>query len=102
MNGDVSIIIFGRLGRNPELKYTQKQEPVCHLAVAEQIEGLERPEWHKVVVWGKQAEQCNLYLHKGASVFVRGRKLLREFTTKEGTKKEYQEIKAEIIGFPNF
>ena len=100
MSGQGLILFYGRLGKKPELKYTQKQEPVCYLAVAEQIEGKEKPTWHKVVVWGKQAEQCNLFLEKGAAVFVRGRNLEREFTTKEGATKTYQEVKAETIGFP--
>lgn len=100
MTQQKQILIFGRLGKNPELRYTLKQEPVCHLAVAEQIEGQETAQWHKVIVWGKQAEQCNLFLRKGGIVFVRGRNFEREFTTKEGTAKTYQEVKAETIGFP--
>jgi len=59
-----TILICGRLGKNPDLKYTKKQEAICTLAVAEQISGEEKPRWHKVIVWGKQAESCSVMLKK--------------------------------------
>lgn len=99
MNQQERILIYGRLGKNPELKYTLKQEPICFLAVAEQIEGDEKPKWHNVVVWGKQAEQCSVYLKKGIPVFVRGRNQTRDYTNKEGEKKLYTEFKADSVGF---
>lgn len=93
------ILICGRLGRNPELKYTKRQEPVCSFSIAEQTKDMEKPIWHKVVVWGKNAETCKVQLQKGSLVFVRGRKLLQEFTNNDGEKKKYFEIHADTIGF---
>ena len=94
-------LFLGRLGKDPELRYTRKQKPVCHLSVATTDHTKEKTVWHKAVVWGKQAELCNLYLSKGKEVFVQGRKLLKEFETSEGEKKGYEEIDASLIGFSN-
>ena len=93
------IILFGRLGTNPELRYTQRQEPVCKFPLAEQSATEDKAIWHQVIVWGKQAEHCNLYLKKGIPVFVRGQNHIREFTTTDGEKKSITEFKAENIGF---
>jgi single-strand DNA-binding protein len=91
-------IVFGRLGQNPELKYTTKSEPVCTFSVAENIDGSDSPVWHRVVVWGKQAESCQVFLKKGNQVFVRGHKNVREFTDRSGNPREYEEIKAYSVG----
>ena len=94
-----SIMIFGRLGHHPDLKYTRDQIPVCWLSLAEVSKETGKPNWHKVVVWGKQAERCKAILSKGSEVFVRGRKNLREFKKENGEQKKYEEITAEKIGF---
>ena len=91
----------GRLGRDPELRYTKKLEPVCHLSVAVKNEKADSPIWKKVIVWGKQAENCKLYLSKGISVFVQGPNKERKFKTKEGVEKAYQEVWAQLVGFTN-
>jgi single-strand DNA-binding protein len=57
--------------------------------------------WRKVIVWVKQAENCNLYLRKGAEVFVQGRKELKEYKNKTGESRRYEEINARLIGFSN-
>jgi single-strand DNA-binding protein len=92
-------IIFGRLGKSPELRYTQKQDPVCNFTLAEQISSEEKTTWHKIIIWGKHAEYCHMYLKKGSPVFVRGQDQIREFTTTEGNKKSVTEFKADQIGF---
>lgn len=99
MNEQNKTLIYGRLGKNPELKYSLKQEPICFLAIAEQLDGEEKTKWHNVVVWGKQAEQCSVYLKKGIPVFVRGRNQVRDYTNKDGEKKIYTEFKADSVGF---
>lgn len=99
MNHPNEITIYGRLGRDPELRYTKKQEPLCTFSVAENVEGQDKPNWHNIIVWGKEAEHWASNLKKGTSVFVRGRKNEREFTNDKGIKKLYQEVKAEAIGF---
>jgi single-strand DNA-binding protein len=92
------IHFFGRLGKNPELKYTQKQEPICFLSIAETLPNSDRPIWHQVVVWGKQAETCSVFLKKGGSVFIRGHQIERDLKNENGDVKKIKEIKAESVG----
>jgi single-strand DNA-binding protein len=99
MNNLQRILVLGRLGKNPELKYTQKQEPVCYFSLAVNAEKSEVTKWHNIVVWGKQAESCSMYLKKGNFVFVQGQIISREYTNKQGEKKAYTEFKADTIGF---
>lgn len=94
-------IFLGRLGREPELRYTKDQKPVCHLSVAINKEKQEKPIWHKVIIWGKQAELAKQYLRKGSEVFVHGRKNNKSFETKEGEIKTYREVNARLVGFSN-
>ena len=58
----------------------------------------ERAEWHRVVVWGKTAENCGEYLSKGRQVYVEGRLQTREWTNKEGAKQYTTEIVANPVG----
>ncbi len=98
MNSQKHILIYGRLGKEPELMYTSKQTPVCHLAVAEDVKGQQKPNWHKVIVWGKQAETCKVMLQKGASVFISGHLSSNELIDQNGDPKKYLEIKATTVG----
>lgn len=100
MNIQKKIIFYGLLGKEPELKYTRNQKAICHLAVAEKIDGQEKPIWHKVIVWGKQAESCQVLLKKGGNVFVQGRVIEKEFTNDEGEIKRYCEVTADKVGYP--
>jgi len=93
-----SILIHGRLGQNPDLRYTKKQEPICIFSVAENIPGTTDPKWHRIVVWGKQAESCSVMLKKGSPVFVRGQKISRSYTDKDGLQKGVEEIQAQLVG----
>lgn len=97
MKNKNKVTLFGRLGANPELKYTQKSEPVCTFSIAINDELNEKARWQKIVVWGKQAEDCKLHLKKGKPVFVQGPILEKEFQSQDGPKK-YTELKAETIG----
>lgn len=93
-------LFVGRLGVNPEIKYTPKKKAVCELSVAvKHKEG--HTIWKKVVVWGSQAESCSLYLKKGYLVFVEGVSEMREYTNKSGVTKSYDQVTANLIGFPN-
>jgi len=74
------VILVGNLGRDPELRYTQSGVAVCRLSIAttrkwktQSGEKQEETEWHRVVVWNKQAEHCNTYLKKGRTVYIEGR-----------------------------
>ncbi|PIP96125.1 MAG: hypothetical protein COV37_07700 [Bdellovibrio sp. CG11_big_fil_rev_8_21_14_0_20_39_38] len=101
MNKQPVTLLYGRLGKNPELKYTVKSEPVCTLSIAENIEGSASPIWHNVIVWGKQAEDCPVFLKKGSEVFVRGRINIKQNKSKDGTFQKLVEIRAFSIGFTN-
>ena len=94
-------LYFGRLGKNPDLRYTPKQKAVCYLSLAINKINQEKPEWKRIIVWGKQAELCSLYLKKGKEVFVQGLPKRVEFTNKDGEKKSYDEVNARLIGFSN-
>jgi single-strand DNA-binding protein len=100
MDNQKRIIFYGNLGKEPELKYTRKLEPVCNFSVAETIDGSEKPVWHKVIVWGKQAESCKVFLKKGGTVFIQGRVIEKEFTNERGELKKYKEVNADKIGYP--
>jgi single-strand DNA-binding protein len=75
-----TIVIVGNLGKEPELKYAPNGNGVCELNVASNRqytsaagEKVKEVTWFRVSVWGKQAESCNTYLHKGSSVLVEGK-----------------------------
>lgn len=99
------VILLGNLGADPELRYTTSNMPVTTLRIATNewrtIDGQQQTqtEWHKVVVWGKQAENCSKYLSKGRTVFVEGRLQTRMWEDKEGNKRYTTEIIAQNIQF---
>ncbi|MGH1345698.1 MAG: single-stranded DNA-binding protein [Nannocystales bacterium] len=107
MAGVNKAIIVGNLGRDPELRYTQGGSPVCQLSVATTRaytnkttnDRVEETEWHRIVVWGKQAEHCNNYLAKGRQVYVEGRIQTRNYEDKEGIKRYSTEIIADVVQF---
>lgn len=94
-------LFIGRLGKNPDLRYTQKQEPICYLSVAVNKNNDQNPDWKRVIVWGRQAEICSVQLKKGAEIFVQGRNSSREFKDKEGKMRTIEEVKARLVGFSN-
>jgi len=98
------VILVGRLGRDPEVRYTQGGQAVANFTVAtnefwrdKDGERQERTEWHRIVAWGKQAEFCGNYLTKGRQVYVEGRLQTREWEDKEGEKRRTTEIVANTI-----
>ncbi len=75
-----TIIIAGNLGKEPELRYLPSGQAVCNFNVAtsRQYTGSDGAQvketiWFRISTWGKQAETCNTYLHKGSKVLVEGR-----------------------------
>ncbi len=100
MNDQKQIIIYGHLEKEPELKYTRNQNAICRFAVAEKIDGEEKPIWHKVIVWGEEAECCQVLLKKGGNVFVQGRVVEKEFRNEKGELKKYKEVTAYKVGYP--
>ena len=100
------VIVLGRLGNDPELKYTNSGTAVCNLSVAtsekwtdKSGEKQEKTEWHRVVVWKKQAENCNQYLAKGRQVLVEGKLETRSWDDKDGNKRYTTEITASNVQF---
>ena len=100
------VILVGRLGQNPEVRYTPSGAAVANFSVAtneswtdKSGQKQDRTEWHKVVVWGKLAELCNQYLAKGRQVYLEGRLQTREWQDKDGQKKFTTEVQAQTVQF---
>ena len=100
------VVILGNLGSDPELRYTQNQMAVCSLRVATTDyrtgadgQRQELTEWHRIVVWGRQAENCSKYLAKGRSVLIEGRLVTRAWEDKQGQKRYTTEIVAQNVQF---
>lgn len=98
--------LLGNLGADPELRYTGSQTPVCTLNLATgerrrnaEGEWVDHTEWHSVVVWGKQAENCSRYLSKGRQVFIEGRIQTRKWQDKDGRDRYTTEIVASNVQF---
>src|SRR5215467_752168 len=95
------VILVGRLGRDPETRYTGGGQAVANFSLAtdetyrdKNGERQKRTEWHKIVVWGKQAEIAQQYLKKGSLIVIEGRIQSREWQDKEGQKRTSFEIVA--------
>jgi len=100
------VMVMGNLGQDPELRHTASQTAVVTLSVAttdyRMVDGQrqDQTEWHRVVVWGKQAENCSKYLQKGRTVFIEGRLQTRAWEDKESGAKRYTtEIVAQNVKF---
>lgn len=101
------VILIGNLGAKPELKYLPSGQAVCELRLAtnekwkdKNDQTQERTEWHRVVVWGKQGENCAQYLDKGRPVYVEGRLQTRSWDDKNTGEKRYMtEIVAQSVQF---
>ena len=105
-NGVNKVILVGNLGNDPELRTTPNGAHVCELSVAtnenwtdKQGQKQERTEWHRVVVWGRVAENCSKYLSKGRQVYLEGRIQTRSWEDKEGNKRYTTEIIASDVQF---
>ncbi len=75
-----TIILIGNLGKDPEMRFTPGGQPVTTLSVAtnrryngQNGQSVKETTWFRVTVWGKQAESCIEFLHKGSKVLVEGR-----------------------------
>ena len=100
------VMIIGRLGRDPELRYTQAGSPIASLNVATDESyvdrdgnKVDRTEWHKVSVFQRQAENCAQYLAKGSLVYIEGSLQTRKWEAQDGTDRYTTEIKAQRVQF---
>jgi single-strand DNA-binding protein len=107
MAGTVNkVILIGRLGADPDMKYTPDGSPVANFSMAtdepeKQADGSwkERPEWHRVVAFGKTAELCGQYLTKGKQCYVEGKIRTRSWEDGQGVKRYTTEIVAREVKF---
>lgn len=107
------IIVVGRLGRDPEMRYAPNGDAVTSISIAADRQytapdgsKVKETAWFRVSVWGKQAESCNQYLKKGKLVLVEGRLIIdpktggpRVFTRSDGTMGASFEINASNVRF---
>jgi single-strand DNA-binding protein len=100
------VILVGNLGRDPELRYIPSGQAVANFTLAtndrwrdKEGNNQERTEWHRIVVWGKSAENCAQYLQKGRSVYIEGRLQTREWEDKDGNKRQTTETIAQTVQF---
>ena len=98
--------LIGRLGRDPELKYSQTGAPVCRFNVATDESytdrngnRVEKAEWHTVVAFQKLAENCAQYLTKGSLVYVEGGLQTRKWQDQQGQDRYSTEIRAQRVQF---
>ena len=94
-------ILIGRLGKDPEVRYTPDGQMVTSFGLAtdeqwkdKQGEKVQKTEWHKIVVFGKLAEICGNYLVKGKLVYLEGKLQTRSWENKDGVKQYTTEIVA--------
>lgn len=105
MSGVNKVILVGNLGRDPEAKYTPNGVAISNFSVATSEkwkdkttgEWQEKTEWHRVVVWNKTAEFCNMYLKQGSSVYIEGRLVTRSWDDKDGSKRYATEVVADTV-----
>ena len=100
------VMIIGRLGRDPELRYAATGTPMANLNVAtdesymdKDGNKVDRTEWHRVVVFQRQAENCANYLAKGSLVYVEGSLQTRKWQDQQGQDRYSTEIKAQRVQF---
>ena len=89
-------ILIGRLGKDPELRYTPSGQPVASFSLAtdrswtgQDGQRQKATTWHNIVAWGKQAEIMKEYLQKGKQVYIEGRIDNRSYEKKDGSGKAY-------------
>ena len=101
------VMLIGRLGRDPELRYTQSGSPIASLNIATDESyvdrdgnKVERTEWHRVSVFQpRQAENCSNYLSTGSLVYVEGSLQTRKWQDQNGQDRYTTEIRAQRVQF---
>ncbi|MGB9701017.1 MAG: single-stranded DNA-binding protein [Thermodesulfobacteriota bacterium] len=95
------VILIGRLGADPEIRYTPSGAEVATFRIAtneawtnKNGEKEERTEWHRIVAWRGLAKICGEYLSKGKLVYIEGRLRTRSWEDRDGNKRTVTEIEA--------
>ncbi len=99
------VTLIGNLGRDPEVRTTPKGTKVATVNLAtttwyhdtESQARKERPEWHRVVLWGRNAEIVSEYCAKGSQIYVEGPLQTRSWTERDGTKRYTTEVVARRV-----
>jgi single-strand DNA-binding protein len=98
------VILVGRLGRDPESRYTPSGQQVCNFSLATDEafkdrygERQKRTEWHRIVMWGRLAEIAQQYLKLGSLVYLEGRIQTRQWDDKAGNKRTTTEVIANTM-----
>jgi len=105
MAGSVNkVILIGRLGKDPEMRFTPNGRAVTNFTMAtneiwtdQNGERQERTEWHRIVTWGKLAENCAKLLSKGKQAYVEGRLQTRAWDDRDGNKRYTTEVVANAM-----
>src|ERR1044071_3872788 len=91
------VLIIGRLGKDPEMRYTTSGSPVTTFPVASgrqwrdsNGEQRDETEWFSVVVWNKLAEICSQHLSKGSRVYIEGRLQTRSWEDSQTGQMRYR------------
>jgi single-strand DNA-binding protein len=111
MAGVNKVILIGRLGGDPELRYTNSGTAVANFSLATSVnwvnksgEREERTDWHRVVAFGRLGEICGEYLNKGKQIYVEGRLQTRSWEDKDGNRRKTTEVVAlqlQMLGAPS-
>lgn len=105
MRGMNRVTLIGRLGRHPELRTSKAGKPWCTLAVAtnrrrkDGEDWKEETDWHRVKVFGDDAERCERMLRAGSMVAVEGTMTYDNWEDKEGNKRVSPQVLARDVGF---
>lgn len=99
-------ILMGRLGKDPELKFTPGGTAVCNFSIAtsrrwkgQDGQKQEATTWHNIVAWGKTAEAIKEYFVKGQEIHIIGRIENRSYEAKDGTTKYISEVVVDEFSF---
>ena len=96
-----SVTAVGRLGNDPELRYTPSGDPVCNFSLATDVGFGDNKEttWFKITAWRKTAESVNQYLQKGSKVLIVGPLTVEEYTANNGDKRTSLKVNAREVRF---
>jgi len=105
MAGINKVILVGRLGRDPEVRYTRSGDAVANFSLATSEEWKdkntgekqEKTEWHRIVAWRRLGEICGEYLRKGSQVYVEGKLQTRSWEDRDGNTRYTTEIVAQSM-----
>lgn len=97
--------LIGRLGKDPEIRYSQSGQAIANMTLAtdesytQDGNKIEKTEWHRLVAFGKQAELVEKYLRKGNQVYIQGSLQTRKWQDQQGQDRYTTEIKLQRVQF---